>query len=85
MFLDIRMPELDGFGVVRAIPSSVQMPLIIFATSYDEHALEAFEANAIAYLLKPVEVERLTAALERARRLLASEAERNETNCACSL
>ena len=78
VFLDIRMPELDGFGVVRAIPSSIRMPLIIFATSYDEHALEAFEANAIAYLLKPVEIERLTAALERARRLLASESERNE-------
>jgi DNA-binding LytR/AlgR family response regulator len=78
VFLDIRMPELDGFGVVRAIPTAIRMPLIVFATSYDEHALEAFEANAIAYLLKPVEVERLTAALERARRLLASESERNE-------
>ncbi len=78
VFLDIRMPELDGFGVVRAIPSTMKMPLVIFATSYDEHALEAFEANAIAYLLKPVEVERLTPALERARRLLASETERNE-------
>ena len=78
VFLDIRMPELDGFGVVRAIPTSIRMPLIVFATSYDEHALEAFEANAIAYLLKPIEIDRLTAALERARRLLASESERNE-------
>jgi two-component system, LytTR family, response regulator len=78
VFLDIRMPELDGFGVVRAIPLAIRMPLVVFATSYDEHALEAFEANAIAYLLKPVEVERLSAALERARRLLASESERNE-------
>ena len=78
VFMDIRMPELDGFGVVRAIPSTMKMPLIIFATSYDEHALEAFEANAIAYLLKPVEVDRLTAALGRARRLFASETERHE-------
>src|SRR5262252_9511066 len=78
IFLDIRMPELDGFGVIRAIPATVKMPLVIFATSYDEHALEAVEANAIAYLLKPVEVERLTAALERARRLLSSESERSE-------
>ena len=78
VFMDIRMPELDGFGVVRAIPSTMKMPLVIFATSYDEHALQAFEANAIAYLLKPVEVDRLTAALERARRLFASETERNE-------
>jgi two-component system, LytTR family, response regulator len=78
VFLDIRMPELDGFGVIRAMPPTLKMPLVIFVTSYDEHALEAFEANAIAYLLKPVEMERLTTALERARRLLSSEHERAE-------
>jgi len=78
IFLDIRMPELDGFGVIRAIPATVKMPLVIFATSYDEHALEAFDANAIAYLLKPIEPERLTGALERARRLLGSDKERAE-------
>lgn len=78
VFLDIRMPELDGFGVIRAFPPAAKMPLVIFATSYDDHALEAFEANAIAYLLKPVETERLTIALERARRLLGSETERAE-------
>jgi two-component system, LytTR family, response regulator len=76
VFLDIRMPELDGLGVVRAFPQATKMPLIIFATSYDEHALEAFEANAIAYLLKPVESDRLTIALERVRRLLGSENDR---------
>src|ERR1700733_2848322 len=65
VFLDIRMPELDGFGVIRAFPPTEKMPLIIFATSYDDHALEAFNANAVAYLLKPVETERLTIALER--------------------
>jgi DNA-binding LytR/AlgR family response regulator len=59
VFLDIRMPELDGFGVIRAIPSTSKMPLVIFSTSYDVHALEAFDANAVAYLLKPIEVERL--------------------------
>jgi two-component system LytT family response regulator len=78
VFLDIRMPELDGFGVIRAMPSTVKMPLVIFATSYDDHALEAFDANAVAYLLKPVEVPRLTSALERARQLLGSEKERAE-------
>jgi len=78
VFLDIRMPELDGFGVIRAIPATLKMPLVIFATSYDEHALEAFEANAIAYLLKPIEPDRLTSALERARRLLESDKERAE-------
>ena len=78
VFLDIRMPELDGFGVIRAIPATLKMPLVIFATSYDEHALQAFDANAIAYLLKPIEPERLTSAMERAHRLLASDSERAE-------
>jgi DNA-binding LytR/AlgR family response regulator len=73
MFLDIQMPELDGFGVVRAMASSAAMPLILFATSFDQHALQAFDANAIAYLLKPIEPARLEVAIERARRLLASE------------
>jgi len=76
LFLDVRMPELDGFGVIRAIPVTFKMPLVIFATGYDEHALQAFETNAIAYLLKPIEVERLTLALDRARRLLKSTEER---------
>ena len=80
VFLDIRMPELDGFGVIRAMPPTLKMPLVIFATSYDEHALEAFDANAIAYLLKPIEPDRLTNALERARRLLGSDKERAEND-----
>jgi two-component system, LytTR family, response regulator len=78
VFLDIRMPVLDGFGVIRAVPSTMKMPLVIFATSYDDYALEAFDANAIAYLLKPIEIPRLTSALERVRRLLDSEKERAE-------
>ena len=76
LFLDIQMPELDGFGVVRALSASARMPLIVFATSSDQHALAAFDANAIAYLLKPVEALRLDASLERVRRLLASDSER---------
>ena len=76
LFLDIRMPELDGFGVVNALAGSAHLPLVIFATSFDDHALEAFNANAIAYLLKPVEPERLALALTRARHLLGSEQER---------
>ena len=78
MFLDIQMPEIDGFGVIRALPASTPMPLIIFATSFDQHALAAFEANAIAYLLKPIEPARLDLAIQRVRRLLSSEAERVE-------
>lgn len=77
VFLDIQMPELDGFAMIRALPETVPLPLVIFATSYDHHALAAFEANAVAYLLKPIEAERLATALTRARCLLASKPERD--------
>lgn len=76
LFLDIQMPELDGFDVVCALTVDGSMPLVVFATSFDQHALAAFEANAIAYLLKPVEPSRLHAALERVRRLLDSDTAR---------
>ena len=71
LFLDIQMPGLTGFEVVRSIPAKLPLPLIIFTTGYDQHALAAFEVNALAYLLKPVEPERLAQAVERARRLNA--------------
>jgi len=69
IFLDIELPGLTGFEVLEAIPEQVPMPLVIFITGYDQHALAAFEANALAYLLKPVEPERLTKAVERASKL----------------
>jgi len=69
VLLDIRMPLLDGFGLVAAMGD--EMPLTIFCTAHDEHALAAFDARAVDYLLKPVQPERLAAALERARQLLA--------------
>jgi DNA-binding LytR/AlgR family response regulator len=69
VFLDIQMPGLDGFQVIRSLPGSAPRPLIIFVTGFDQHALEAFEANALAYLLKPVETDRLAAVLERASKL----------------
>jgi two-component system LytT family response regulator len=71
LFLDIEMPGLTGFEVLQAIPAGVVLPLVIFVTGYDQHALAAFEANALAYLLKPVETDRLAQALDRARRLNA--------------
>src|SRR6516165_5070278 len=71
LFLDIQMPGLTGFEVVNSIPAGVPLPHIIFTTGYDQHALAAFEVNALAYLLKPVEPERLAQAVERARRLNA--------------
>lgn len=76
IFLDIEMPALRGFDVLRSIPSHVPAPLVIFTTGYDEHALAAFEANALAYLLKPIEPERLSVAVERAFRLCAQPSER---------
>ncbi len=70
MFLDVQMPGVDGFELLRAIPAS-QMPITIFATAYDEYAIKAFEASAIDYLLKPIDDERLDSAVERVRRALA--------------
>jgi len=69
VFLDIQMPEIDGFGVLRSLESP--LPLIIFVTAYDEHAVKAFEAQALDYLLKPFKPARFRAALTRAREQLA--------------
>lgn len=66
VFLDVQMPGLDGFGVVRALIGQ-PAPLIIFVTAYDKYAIEAFEANALDYLVKPVEEERLKDAIHRVR------------------
>ena len=69
LFLDIQMPGLTGFDVLRSIRPGIPLPLVIFITGYDQHALAAFEADALAYLLKPVEPERLTGAVDRALKL----------------
>jgi len=69
VFLDIQMPGLSGFEVLQSLTPQAVMPLVIFVTGYDQYALAAFEANALAYLLKPVEPERLVQAVERARKL----------------
>jgi DNA-binding LytR/AlgR family response regulator len=68
LLLDIAMPEVDGFDVARHLPEP--RPLIVFQTAHDEHALRAFEHEAVDYIVKPVTLERLAAALERARRRL---------------
>ena len=65
VFLDIQMPGMDGFDVLRALQAE-ELPAIVFVTAYDEFAIKAFEANAVDYLLKPIEDERLTEALSRA-------------------
>lgn len=70
VFLDVQMPEVDGFDVIRAIGPG-RMPLTVFATAYDEFAVAAFEVNAVDYLLKPVEAERFHEAVARARARMA--------------
>jgi two-component system, LytTR family, response regulator len=64
--LDLQMPEVDGFGVVRLLRKN-RTPLVAFVTAYDEYAVRAFEVNAVDYLLKPVEASRLRQTIERAK------------------
>jgi len=64
--LDLQMPELDGLDVVRTVARDL-LPLVAFVTAYDEYAVQAFELNAVDYLLKPVEPDRLKKALDKAR------------------
>ena len=66
VFLDIQMPGFDGFSVVKGV-MEIEPPLFVFVTAYSEHAIKAFEANAVDYLLKPVDDDRLADALDRAR------------------
>src|ERR1700723_2381574 len=72
VFLDIQMPGMDGFEVLRALPRE-NLPSIIFLTAYEQHALQAFEVHALDYLLKPVDDERFAIAVQRARQLLNSQ------------
>ena len=70
LFLDIQMPGIDGFEVLHAIRES-KMPIIIFVTAYDQHALKAFEIHALDYLLKPLKQERFKKSIERVRTQMA--------------
>ncbi len=74
VLLDLQMPEVGGFDVIRRIGSGRRVPLLIIVTAWDQHALEAFDAGAIDYLLKPVGQARLAQAIERARRASGREA-----------
>jgi two-component system LytT family response regulator len=75
LFLDVKMPELDGFGVLRRLKGD-GLPITIFVTAYDQYALRAFEVFALDYLLKPFRRARLDEALERARAIVARRDER---------
>ncbi|HYP02390.1 MAG TPA: response regulator [Pyrinomonadaceae bacterium] len=66
VFLDVQMPLLDGFGVIESLGAETT-PAVVFVTAYDEHAIRAFEVNALDYLLKPIDPERFRKTLARAR------------------
>ena len=71
VFLDVQMPGMDGFEVLRALPSG-NLPAVIFLTAYEQHAVRAFEVHALDYLLKPVDDERFAAAVERVRQRMSA-------------
>src|ERR1035438_8791737 len=75
VFLDVQMPGLDGLGVIRKLrESNAPLPYFVMATAYDQYAVEAFRWEALDYLLKPVEKDRLAMAVERARKGIAERA-----------
>ncbi len=74
VFLDVQMPGLDGFGVIkRLIDKKVALPQIVFATAFDQYAVKAFEVNAVDYLLKPFDKKRVALAVQKARKNLQSD------------
>ncbi|HXE90065.1 MAG TPA: LytTR family DNA-binding domain-containing protein [Terriglobales bacterium] len=73
VFLDVQMPGLDGFGVIKKLlDRRLPLPQIVFATAYDQYAVKAFEVNAVDYLLKPFDKKRVTQSVQKARRLRES-------------
>ena len=70
VFLDIQMPGFDGFSVVKGV-MEIEPPLFVFVTAYEEHAIRAFEANAVNYMMKPVDEDKLADTIERVRQRLA--------------
>jgi two-component system, LytTR family, response regulator LytT len=79
VFLDVQMPGLDGFGVIKKLlDKKIALPQIVFATAYDQYAVKAFEVNAVDYLLKPFDKKRVGLAVEKARKKIQSTAGGNE-------
>jgi two-component system LytT family response regulator/two-component system response regulator LytT len=83
VFLDVQMPGLNGFGVIKKLMDrKLKVPHIVFATAYDNYAVQAFEVNAVDYVLKPFDKGRIAKAIQRAKKMLeakSSPAERLET------
>src|SRR6266566_4318176 len=78
VFLDIQMPGFDGFSVIQGL-MDVEPPLFVFVTAFGEHALRAFDAQAVDYLMKPVDEDRLAATMDRVRQRLAEKRGAGET------
>ena len=75
VFLDVQMPGLDGFGVIQNLrEKNIPLPHFILATAYDQYAIQAFRWEALDYLLKPIEKDRLALAVERARKAVTDKA-----------
>src|SRR5499425_3490694 len=75
VFLDVQMPGLDGFGVIKKLAErKLRVPQIVFATAYDQYALQAFEVNAVDYVLKPFDKSRIAKAIQRAKRMVDANA-----------
>src|SRR3989442_3590960 len=68
VFLDVQMPGLDGFGVIKKLlDKKIPLPKIVFATAFDQYAVKAFEVNAVDYLLKPFDKKRVAQSVQKAR------------------
>ncbi len=79
VFLDIQMPGFDGFSVVKGV-MEIEPPLFVFVTAYEEHAIRAFEANAVNYLMKPVDEDKLADTLERVRQRMTEKKSAEEAD-----
>ena len=74
VFLDVQMPGLDGFGVIKKlVERKLRIPHIVFATAFDNYAVHAFEVNAVDYILKPFDKARIAKAMQRAKKLVEAE------------
>src|SRR5277367_6840603 len=74
VFLDVQMPGLDGFGVLKKlVERKMKVPHVVFATAYDQYAVQAFEVNAVDYVLKPFDKARIAKAIQRARKVMENQ------------
>src|SRR5258706_13806968 len=79
VFLDVKMPGLDGFGVLKKIVErKMKMPHVVFATAFDEYAVQAFDVNAVDYVLKPFNKALIAKAIARARKMLETQTSATE-------